>query len=62
MLADTLRVSATINALQQAIEQAVEWTGDEKLTGLETSLGPWRTILLRPIRGTSSETWYCASV
>lgn len=34
MLADTLRVSATINALQQAIEQAVEMTGDENLTGL----------------------------
>lgn len=34
VLADTLRVSATINALQQAIEQAVEMTGDENLTGL----------------------------
>ena len=34
VLADTLRVSATINALQQAIEQAVEMTGDEHLTGL----------------------------
>ena len=29
VLAATLRVSATINALQQAIEQAVEMTGDE---------------------------------
>lgn len=34
VLADTLRVSATINALQQAIEQAVEMTGGENLTGL----------------------------
>ncbi len=59
VLADTLRVSATINALQQAIEQAVEMTGDEKSYGPDTSLGPWRTILLRPIRGTSSETWHC---
>ena len=34
VLSDTLRVSATINALQQAIEQAVEMTGDANLTGL----------------------------
>ena len=31
VLADTLRVSATINALQQAIEQAVEMKGSEIL-------------------------------
>ena len=33
-LANTLRASATINALQQAIRQAVEMTGSENLAGL----------------------------
>ena len=33
-LADTLRACATINALQQAIRQAVEMTGSENLAGL----------------------------
>jgi putative transposase len=34
VLSDTLRASGTINALQQAIKQAVEMTGSENLAGL----------------------------
>ena len=34
VLTDTLRVSATIDALRQAIRQAVEMKGSESLTGL----------------------------
>lgn len=53
ILADTLRVLATINALQQAIKQAVEMTGDENLTelihhsdrGVQYCCDPYVTLL-----------------
>ncbi|MFQ7332681.1 MAG: hypothetical protein ACLRO3_17910 [Parabacteroides distasonis] len=38
VLADSLRASATLEALRQAIDQAVEMTGSENLEGPDTPL------------------------